>query len=174
VAGIVGGLSGIQGSSDIDQAAADLVSNSQQGTATRDALIRVFSEADSHDIDSALFQLSVAGVHYSLAPDKISQGLAVSQARKHFGSQAEAEAHPSAGEFAAERLGAGWRVYVPASGEGAEPVEQGVYVDDDGDGVFVESSEAGNSAEAIAAFERRFRSRHSPGDVPPTAAGPGS
>ncbi|MGQ5598448.1 hypothetical protein ACUJ8N_34960 [Streptomyces sp. ESR1.13] len=171
VAGIVDGLSGIQGSSEIGQAAEDLVSDGQQGTATREALIRVFPEADSQDVDSALFQLSIAGVHYSLAPDKIPKRLAVSRARKHLESQSEAEAHPSVEEFVTERLGAGWRVYVPASGGGAEPVEQGVFVDDDGDGVFVESSEAGNSAGVITALERRFRSRHSPGDVPPTNTG---
>ncbi len=166
VAGIVGGLSGIEGSSEIGQATADLVSAGQQGTVTRDALVRVFPDADSRDIDSALFQLSVAGIHYSFVPEKISEELAVSRARKHFESQADPETHPPTGEFATERLGTGWRVYSPPSGESVQPVGQGAYVDDDGDGVFVESSEAGNPAEVIAAFERRFRNRHSPGDVP--------
>ncbi|MGW7228979.1 hypothetical protein [Streptomyces cyaneofuscatus] len=174
VADIVSGLSGIQDSPEIDQAAADLVSDSQQGTVTRDALMRVFSEADAQDIDSALFELSVAGVHYSMAPDKISKELAVSLTQRHFTSQAEGDTHPSAKALATERLSSGWRVHVPASRKGADPAEQDVYVDDDGDGVFVESSDSGKSAEVIAAFERRFRSRHSPGDVPSMGAGPGS
>ncbi|AKZ59035.1 hypothetical protein SAM23877_5990 [Streptomyces ambofaciens ATCC 23877] len=166
VADVIGRLADADGSEDIGQAAEELVSSGHQGTVTREALVRLLGDADAQDVDDALFQLSVAGVQYSLPPDELPEGTALSLARKHVEPPAGSAKGPSADAFEAERLGTGWRLYVPAPGS-TTPVGQVAYVDDDGDGLAVPSSGAGSAAQVIAAFERRFRSRHSPGDVPP-------
>ncbi|MFF8092598.1 hypothetical protein [Streptomyces sp. NPDC016675] len=166
VADVIGRVAGAEGSEDIARAAEELVSSGHQGTVTRDALVRLLGDADGQDVDEALFQLSLAGVGYSIAPGRLSQGTALSLARKHIEPPAGSDQDAPAAAFAAERLGTGWRLYVPAPGRTAHPVGQVAYVDDDGDGIAVPPSGEGGPARAIAAFERRFRSRHSPGDVP--------
>ncbi|WP_406323769.1 hypothetical protein [Streptomyces sp. NBC_01637] len=173
VSKIVSGLADPECPTNVEQATADLVSAVEQGCATRDAFVRVFRDAHSRDIDSALYQLSTAGVQYSFAPERIPKDLAASRARKYFESQSDATADVSAtDELTAERLGTGWRFYAPASAKGATQVEEAVYVDDDGDGFFVEPTEVRSPARVVAAFESRFRSRHAPGDVPPAGPGP--
>lgn len=144
-----------------------LISAAQQGVVTRDALIHVFGDDNTRDIDSALYQFSLAGLMYTLPPQEISKDQAISRVRQYIESQGLDTTGYPLSELVAERLSTGWRVYRPAAEGGIATGRDIFYVDDDGDGMLEQSSSSTVPASFIADFERRFRKRHTPGDLTP-------
>ncbi|MBF6211561.1 hypothetical protein IU433_19150 [Nocardia puris] len=138
-------------------AVADLVTAAEVGLATRATLADVFGDDGTYDIDSAFYQLTMAGVTMTL-PEPMPEDDAIEYVRR-FAADAELDTsgYPLE-QLRAERISVGWMVYVPT-----EPGEIAIgraifYVADDG--VLEQSSSSVAPSRYIAEFEERFRRRH--------------
>ncbi|WP_433599723.1 hypothetical protein ACQPXH_29505 [Nocardia sp. CA-135953] len=157
VAGVVAGLLAEQPSDGQRAAVANLVSAAEIGVVTRDTLVEVFGDDGTFDIDSALYQLTLAGVTITL-PEPISRDAAMAQVRQFILDQnMDTTGYPME-DLRADRISVGWMVYVPT-----EPGEISIgraifYVADDG--VLEQSSSSVAPSVYAAEFERRFQQRH--------------
>jgi len=138
-------------------AVADLLSAAEVGLVTRATLADIFADADAYDIDSAYYQLELAGVTVTL-PEPMPEADAIESVRRHLAdSDTDITGFPL-DRLRAERFSVGWMVYLPT-----EPGEIAIgralfYVGDDG--VLEQSSSSVAPARYIADFEERFRRRH--------------
>ncbi|MGW5385213.1 hypothetical protein [Nocardia sp. NPDC003963] len=155
VARIVAGLLGSEPSDEQHAAAAALVAAAEAGMVTRTALTGIFAEDGEFDLDAAVYQLVLGGV---TAPEPLAAADAVDRVAGYLaGSGADTTGYP-VGELRAERVNAGWMVYVPV-----EPGEIAVgraifYLADDG--VLERSSSSVAPSRYLPEFERRIRERN--------------
>lgn len=142
-------------------AVADLVSAAEVGLVTRATLADVFGDDDAYDIDSAYYQLALAGVTVTL-PEPMPEDDAIESVRRYVSDSGMDTSGYPLELLRAERFSVGWMVYVPT-----EPGEIAIgralfYVADDG--VLEQSSSSVAPSRYIVEFEERFRRRH--GAVP--------
>ncbi|MEV4236753.1 hypothetical protein ACIBJI_18000 [Nocardia sp. NPDC050408] len=157
VAGVIAGLVAEQPTDGQRAAVANLVSAAEIGVVTRDTLVEVFGDDGTFDIDSALYQLTLAGVTITL-PEPISREAAIAQVRQFILDQNMDTTGYPLENLRADRISVGWMVYVPT-----EPGEISIgraifYVADDG--VLEESSSSVAPSVYAAEFEQRFQQRH--------------
>ncbi|AOR37608.1 hypothetical protein BFF78_39315 [Streptomyces fodineus] len=156
VTGIVAKLAADRPTEQQQRAAQMLVSVAEQGVVTRDALVHVFGDDGRRDIDSALYQFSLAGLTNALPPQELPEEQAILRVRQYIEAQGLDTTGYPLSELVADRFSIGWMVYVPGGGIGRAIF----YVDDDG--VLEHSSSSTAPLTFIAGFERRFRKRHTP------------
>ncbi|WP_084654542.1 hypothetical protein [Nocardia altamirensis] len=137
-------------------AVATLVSAAEVGVVTRDTLVDVFGDDGTFDVDSALFQLTLAGVTMVL-PDPMPQADAIEQVRQYIVEQELDTTGYPLENLRADRISVGWMVFVPT-----EPGEISIgraifYIADDG--VLEQSSSSVAPSVYIADFEQRFQQR---------------
>lgn len=157
VAGVVAGLVADEPTDGQRAAVANLVSAAEIGVVTRDTLVEVFGDDGTFDIDSALYQLTLAGVTITL-PQPISRDAAMAQVRQYILDQNMDTTGYPLENLRADRISVGWMVYVPT-----EPGEISIgraifYVADDG--VLEQSSSSVAPSVYAAEFEQRFQQRH--------------
>ncbi|MFF1650106.1 hypothetical protein [Streptomyces sp. NPDC058240] len=172
VSGIVAKLAADRPADQHQRAAQMLVSVAEQGVVTRDALAHVFGDDGRCDIDSALYQFSVAGLTNAMPPQELPQEQAILRVRQYIETQDwDITGYPLS-ELVADRFSIGWMVYVPVP-RGEMAIGRAIfYVDDDG--VLEQSSSSTAPSVFIAAFEQRFRKRHTPAILGPGSGSIGS
>ncbi|AVH24942.1 hypothetical protein [Nocardia cyriacigeorgica] len=139
------------------RAAAALLSAAEVGVATRDTLVEVFGDDGDFDIDSAFYQLTLAGVALSL-PEPMPQEQALARVRAHLSDTgADTTGYPPH-QLVAERISVGWMVYVPVAPEDIAVGRAIFYLADDG--VLEQASSSVAPSAYIAEFEQRFQQRH--------------
>lgn len=138
-------------------AVADLVTAAEVGSVTRATLAEVFGDDGTYDIDSALYQLTMAGVTMTL-PEPLPEDDAIESVRRFAADEnLDTSGYPLE-QLRAERIGVGWMVYVPTA-PGEISIGRAIfYVADDG--VLEQSSSSVAPSRYIAEFEERFRRRH--------------
>ncbi|UFS95416.1 hypothetical protein [Nocardia huaxiensis] len=134
-----------------------LVEAAEVGVVTHDTVAAAFGDPDVFDIDSAFYQLTMAGLTLSL-PDPIPSAEALDQVRRFISAQgADTSGYPL-DQLRADRLGVGWMIYVPTR-PGEVSIGRAIfYVADDG--VLEQSSSSVPPSQYIPEFEQRFRTRH--------------
>lgn len=137
------------------EAVATLVAAAEAGAVTREALGEVFGPQGSFDIDNAFYQLLMGGV---TAPERLPEADAVARVAGLLTASGEDTAGYPVEKLRAERVRAGWMVYVPV-----EPGDLAIgraifYVADDG--VLERSSSSVAPSQYLPDFERRFRQRN--------------
>ncbi|MFX0580598.1 hypothetical protein [Nocardia nepalensis] len=157
VAGVVAALVAEQPTERQRAAVANLVSAAEIGVVTRETLVDVFGDDGAFDIDSALYQLTLAGVTITL-PEPMPQEAAIAQVRQHILDQdMDTTGYPLA-DLRADRISVGWMVYVPTA-PGEISIGRAIfYVADDG--VLEQSSSSVAPSVYAAEFEQRFQQRH--------------
>ncbi len=140
---------------------ATLVSAAEAGVTTRETLVGVFGDEGKFDIDSALYQLMLAGVTTTV-PQQLSRAEAIARVRQFILDQDLDTTGYPLDKLRADRISVGWMVYVPT-----EPGEISIgraifYIADDG--VLEQSSSSVAPSVYAVEFEQRFQQRH--GSVP--------
>ncbi|WP_280212576.1 hypothetical protein [Nocardia cyriacigeorgica] len=143
------------------RAVAALLAAAEVGVATRDTLVEVFGDDGDFDIDSAFYQLTVAGVALSL-PEPMPQDQALARVRAHLAGTGAATAGYPPQELVAERFSVGWMVYVPVAPDELAVGRTIFYLADDG--VLEQSSSSIAPSDYIAEFEQRYQQRHRAAD----------
>ncbi|MFF3224971.1 hypothetical protein ACFYV7_19420 [Nocardia suismassiliense] len=157
VTDIVSGLIAESPSPRQRQAVANLVSAAEIGVVTRSTLVDVFGEDGTFDIDSALYQLTMAGVTMTV-PEPMPQEDAIARVRQFIlDSGMDVSRYPVDG-LRADRLSIGWMVYVPTA-PGEIAIGRALFYIAD-DGVLEQSSSSVAPSLYIAEFEQRFQRRH--------------
>ncbi|QIS01699.1 hypothetical protein F5X71_04680 [Nocardia brasiliensis] len=158
VVDIVCGVLGDEVSERQRAAAATLVSAAEIGVVTRATLADVFGADGEFDVDSAFFQLSMAGVTMTL-PEPMPQEDALARVRQFVIDSGMQTSRYPLSDLRAERISIGWMVYVPTK-PGEIAIGRAIfYVADDG--VLEQSSSSVAPSIFIAEFEQRFQQRHS-------------
>ncbi|MFC8042691.1 hypothetical protein [Nocardia sp. NPDC057353] len=134
----------------------NLVSAAEIGVVTAATLTEVFGADGDFDVDSARYQLTIAGVLLT-APEPLAEAEALSLVRRHLiGEGADTARYPLE-RLRADRLAVGWMVYVPTA-PGEVAIGRAIfYVADDG--VLEQSSSSVAPSIYIVEFERRFHRR---------------
>ncbi|WP_330257100.1 hypothetical protein OG874_22530 [Nocardia sp. NBC_00565] len=154
---VIGILVDLLGSPDTRDAVAALVSAAESGMVTRETLTAVFGDDGRFDIDSALYQYSLAGLT-STMPQPMPQQQAIIRVRDYItGRGLDTTGYPLS-ELVAHRLSVGWVVYVPVP-EGDIAIGRAIFYLAD-DGVLEQSSSSVAPMTYIAEFEQRFAQRH--------------
>ncbi|GAA5082014.1 hypothetical protein [Nocardia iowensis] len=156
VVDVVTGLLAEQPTDRQREAVATLVSAAEVGVVTRDTLVDVFGDDGTFDIDSALYQLTLAGVTLTL-PEPMPQAEAIERVRQYILDQEMDTSGYPLEKLRADRISVGWMVFVPT-----EPGEISIgraifYIADDG--VLEQSSSSVAPSVYIADFEQRFQQR---------------
>ncbi|GAB2687278.1 hypothetical protein [Nocardia thraciensis] len=154
VAGVVGRLvdGGAGGTS---EAVEFLVSAAQAGTVTREAVVRACGDHGRADVDSALFQFTVAGV--AAHEDTITEVAAIDLVRDHIRRAGSDTTGYPLSALTAERLGVGWMVSAPMRDDEIAVDRAVFYVADDG--VVERSSTSVPTSSYTDGFAQRFRLR---------------
>ncbi|WP_330252260.1 hypothetical protein OG874_40270 [Nocardia sp. NBC_00565] len=157
VAGVVAGLVADEPTDGQRAAVANLVSAAEIGVVTRDTLVEVFGDDGTFDIDSALYQLTLAGATITL-PEPISQETAIAQVRQFILDQDMDTTGYPLENLRADRISVGWMVYVPTA-PGEISIGRAIfYVADDG--VLEQSSSSVAPSVYAVEFEQRFQQRN--------------
>ncbi|WP_280336638.1 hypothetical protein [Nocardia wallacei] len=138
-------------------AAETLVTAAQDGVLTRDTVIDVFGDAQSVDIDAAMYQFSIAGSAERAAGPEMPMSEAIDRVRAYVsGRESDTTGYPLS-RLAAERINSGWMVYAPVP-RGEIAIARAIfYVADDG--VVEHSSSSIAPSEYVAGFALRHRRR---------------
>ncbi|MGW7362013.1 hypothetical protein ACWGI8_00965 [Streptomyces sp. NPDC054841] len=158
VTGIVAGLIGSSGtpSEEHRARASTLVSAVGKGVVTRETLVAAFGDDSRFDIDSALYQLSLAGL-VTTVPQPMHEEDAIARVREYMLSLSLNGPGYSVSELIAERFSVGWMIYVPVP-RGEIAIGRAIfYVTDDGG--FKHSSSSVAPTRAIAECEEEFHKR---------------
>ncbi|WP_280433216.1 hypothetical protein [Nocardia brasiliensis] len=139
-------------------AAATLVSAAEIGVVTRATLVDVFGDDGAFDVDSAFFQLAMAGATMTL-PEPMPQEDALARVRQFVIDSGMSTARYPLSDLRAERISVGWMVYVPTKPDEIAIGRAIFYIADDG--VLEQSSSSVAPSIYIAEFEERFQRRHS-------------
>ncbi|MEU7632000.1 hypothetical protein AB0C34_18720 [Nocardia sp. NPDC049220] len=139
------------------QAATALVSAAELGVVTRGILADVFGDIESFDVDSAFYQLVMAGVAVTL-PEPMPAEAAISLVRQYILDQGMDTGGYPLEELRAERTTVGWMVFVPTR-PGEISIGRAIFYIAD-DGVLEQSSSSVAPSVYITEFEQRFRQRH--------------
>ncbi|WP_280508080.1 hypothetical protein [Nocardia flavorosea] len=155
VARIVTGLLGEQPTERQRTGVGTLIAAAEVGEVTRDALVEVFGTAGSFDLENAFYQLLLGGV---TAPEPIAATDAVDRVARHLTDRGADTAAYRVDDLRADRISAGWMVYVPVD-PGEIAIGRAIfYVADDG--VLERSSSSVAPSQYLPDFERRFRERN--------------
>ncbi|WP_328391590.1 hypothetical protein [Nocardia sp. NBC_00416] len=155
VHGLVGGL--IEAPDTAQNAITALLTAAEAGKVDRAALVAVFGDTGQFDIDSALYQFTLAGLT-ATAPEPMPSGQAIDRVRDYITGRAlDTTGYPLA-ELVAERFSVGWLVYVPVPA-GEIAIGRAVFYLAD-DGMLEHSTSSIAPATFIAEFERAFARRH--------------
>ncbi|MGV9823216.1 hypothetical protein [Nocardia xishanensis] len=138
-------------------AVATLVSAAEAGVVTRDTLISVFGDEGDYDIDSAFYQLTMAGVATTL-PDPMPEAEAIDQVRRYILERDLDTTGYPLDQLRADRISCGWMVYVPTA-PGEIAIGRALFYIAD-DGVLEQSSSSIAPSRYIAEFEQRFQERN--------------
>ncbi|MFI5721146.1 hypothetical protein [Nocardia sp. NPDC051750] len=131
------------------------VAAAESGTLTRAILNGLFPESDGFDVDSAFYQLVLGGV---TAPDPLPEQHAIDRVRGYLTETGEDTSGYPVADLRAERVAAGWMVYVPVA-PGEIAIGRAIfYVADDG--VLERSSSSVAPSQYLPDFGRRFRNRN--------------
>ncbi|MEC3919244.1 hypothetical protein [Nocardia sp. CDC160] len=150
------------------RAVAALVAAAEAGEVTRDLVLTAFGDGPQIDIDSALYQFSLAGL-VSTLPPQIPSAAAISRVRDYIiGRDLDTDGYPLS-ELVAERFAVGWMIYVPVPEDEIAIGRAIFYVTDDG--VLEHSSSSIPPAEYMSECEQRFRERHGSADLVPVYVG---
>jgi hypothetical protein len=161
VAGVVAGLLAEEPTDQQRDAIRALVTAAEVGVVTRDTLVDVFGADGLFDIDSALYQLMLAGVTLT-RPGPVPADEAIAQVREYILEQGMNTTGYPLEQLRADRISVGWMVYVPTT-PGEISIGRAIfYVADDG--VLEQSSSSVAPSVFVAEFEQRFRQRN--GSVP--------
>ncbi|WP_232839766.1 MULTISPECIES: hypothetical protein [Nocardia] len=140
----------------------NLVSAAEVGLVTRDTLVEVFGDDGTFDIDSAYYQLTMAGVAMTL-PEPMAEADAVERVRRFIIDRGMDTGGYPLDELRADRISVGWMVYVPTR-PGEIAIGRALFYIAD-DGVLEQSSSSVAPALYIAEFEQRFQQRHGSVDI---------
>ncbi|MFB8277359.1 hypothetical protein [Nocardia colli] len=155
VVDVVCGVLSDQPSDELRTAAATLVAAAEAGVVTRDTLAALFTDPND-DIDSALYQLSLAGL-VTRVPAALAQDRAVELVRAHIGAQGMDTGGYPVDELVGERLSVGWMVFVPTRPDEIAIGRAIFYVADDG--VVEQSSSSVAPSLYLEGFEKRYNLR---------------
>ncbi|WP_332838808.1 hypothetical protein [Nocardia bovistercoris] len=134
-----------------------LVSAAEVGVVTRDTLVEVFGDTGDFDIDSAYYQLTLAGVTLA-EPEPMPREEAIARVRRYITDNGPQSAGYPLDELRADRIDIGWMVYAPTRPDEIALGRAIFYVADDG--VLEQSSSSVAPSIYVAEFERRFQQRH--------------
>lgn len=152
---VIGGLLGEEAADECAAAVPGLVAAAESAAVTRSALAAVFPDAGASDIAAAYYQLQMGGI---AAAEPLPEGEAISRvARELTDSGMDLSDYPVAG-LRADRLNAGWMVYVPPPPDEISVGRTIFYIADDG--VLEWSSSAVAPSRCTADFEERFQVRN--------------
>ncbi|MBF6327539.1 hypothetical protein IU452_03295 [Nocardia transvalensis] len=157
VTDVIAGLVAEQPTERQRAAVADLVSAAEVGVVTRDTLVDAFGDDGGFDIDSAFYQLTMAGVTLTL-PDPMPEHEAVAQVRQYILDQNLDTSGYPLDRLRADRINCGWMVYVPTQ-PGEIAIGRAIFYIAD-DGVLEQSSSSVAPSVYIAEFEKRYQERH--------------
>ncbi|MEV0293214.1 hypothetical protein [Nocardia sp. NPDC050710] len=157
VVDVVSGLIADQPTDRQREAVATLVSAAEVGVVTRDTLTDVLGDDTSFDIDSAFYQLTMAGVTLTL-PEPMSQDDAIARVRQFILDQGMDTSGYPLENLRADRISIGWMVFVPTQ-PGEISIGRAIFYIAD-DGVLEQSSSSVAPSIYIADFEQRFQRRH--------------
>ncbi|MFD0365961.1 hypothetical protein ACFQZZ_31365 [Nocardia sp. GCM10030253] len=135
----------------------DLVSAAEVGLVTRDTVVDVFGEDGTFDVDSAYYQLTMAGVAMML-PEPMPEVDAIARVRQFIVDRGMDTSGYPPEELRADRISVGWMVFVPTR-PGEISIGRAIFYIAD-DGVLEQSSSSVAPAVYIAEFEQRFQQRH--------------
>ncbi|MEU8896840.1 hypothetical protein AB0C65_13360 [Nocardia sp. NPDC048505] len=138
-------------------AVATLVSAAEAGVVTRDTLISVFGDEGGFDIDSAFYQLTMAGVATTL-PDPMPEDEAIEQVRRYILERDMDTTGYPLDQLRGDRISCGWMVYVPTA-PGEIAIGRALFYIAD-DGVLEQSSSSIAPSRYIEEFEKRFQERN--------------
>jgi hypothetical protein len=155
VADVICGVVSSEPSEQQRAAAANLVAAAEAGVVTRDTLGALFDDP-SDDIDSALYQLSLAGL-VTTDPVALPEDRAIALVREHIlGLGVDTSGYPVE-DLVAERLSVGWMVFVPVA-PGEIAIGRAIFYIAD-DGVIEQSSSSIAPSIYTESFEERFHLR---------------
>lgn len=139
------------------EAADALVSAAQVGVVTRDRVTDVFEDDELFDIDAALYQFSIAGSVERAERREMSAPEAIDRVRAYVTDRGLDTTGYPLSRLTADRIDAGWMVYVPVP-RGEIAIGRAIfYVADDG--VLEHSSSSIAPSEYAAGFAQRHRQR---------------
>ncbi|MER7274640.1 hypothetical protein ABT369_09305 [Dactylosporangium sp. NPDC000244] len=134
-----------------------LVTAAEIGVATRSTLVAAFGDSGAFDLDGALHQLTMAGVTATV-PEPMPAEDAMAQVRRYVRDRGLDTRNYPLQELRADRIDAGWMLYVPTR-PGELAIGRAIfYVADDG--VLEQSSSSIAPSVFAADFARRFHERH--------------
>ncbi|MBO0878845.1 MAG: hypothetical protein J2P17_00310 [Mycobacterium sp.] len=145
---------------EIHSAVAALVAATAVERVTRDRLVETFGEDGPIDIDVAFYQLTMAG----LTPPgsvRVSAEEAIDRVRAYILEQGSDTTGYPLDKLRAERIPAGWMVYVPTEPEEIAVGRAIFYVAHDG--VLEQSSSSAAPSQYVEGFEERYLARQSTG-----------
>ncbi|MEV4124613.1 hypothetical protein [Nocardia sp. NPDC049707] len=134
-----------------------LVSAAEAGVVTRDTLVSVFGDDGVFDIDSALYQLVMAGAATTL-PDPMPEQEAIDRVRDYVLERGLDTTGYPLDQLRADRISCGWMVYVPTA-PGEISIGRAIFYIAD-DGVLEQSSSSIAPSRYIEEFEKRFQERN--------------
>ncbi|WP_225729901.1 MULTISPECIES: hypothetical protein [unclassified Nocardia] len=138
-------------------AVTNLVSAAEVGLVTRETVVGVFGDDGEFDVDSALYQLTLAGVTLDL-PEPMPREDAIERVRQYILDQGMDTTGYPLDELRADRISVGWMVFVPTR-PGEISIGRAIFYIAD-DGVLERSSSSVAPSVYIADFEQRFQQRH--------------
>ena len=155
VARIVTGLLGEQPTERQRAGVGTLIAAAEAGEVTRGALVEVFDTEGPFDLENAYYQLLLGGV---TAPEPMAATDAVDRVARYLTDSGADTAAYRVDDLRADRISAGWMVYVPVD-PGEIAIGRAIfYVADDG--VLEHSSSSVAPSQYLPDFERRFRERN--------------
>ncbi|MEV2218650.1 hypothetical protein AB0E01_02075 [Nocardia vinacea] len=157
VLGVVADLLGSAPNPGAREAIAALLASAEVGRVTRRELVNVFGEDGRFDIDSALYQYSLAGLA-TPTPEPMHAGEAISRVRDYITGRALDTTGYPLEQLVAERFSVGWMVHVPVPAGMVAKDRAIFYLGDDG--LLELSSSSIDPPIYIADFERRYAERH--------------
>jgi len=155
VARIVTGLLGEHPTERQRAGVGTLIAAAEAGAVTRGTLVEVFGTDGPFDLENAYYQLLLGGV---TAPEPIAATDAVDRVARYLTDSGTDTAAYRVDNLRADRISAGWMVYVPVD-PGEIAIGRAIfYVADDG--VLERSSSSVAPSQYLPDFERRFRERN--------------
>ncbi|WP_069161835.1 hypothetical protein [Nocardia altamirensis] len=157
VADIVASVLPDRASDRVRAAAAALESAAQVGAVTRELVGEIFDDPERFDIDGAMYQFSIAGSLDTETRRRMSGPEAIARVRAYITERRlDVTGYPLA-QLRADRISAGWMVYVPVP-RGEIAIGRAIFYIAE-DGVIEHSSSSTPPVTYAAGFEQRYRRR---------------
>lgn len=157
VVDVVSGLIAEEPTDEQRAAVHGLVTAAEIGVVSRETLVEIFGDDGTFDVDSAFYQLTLAGVTMTL-PDPMPQQDAITRVREHILDRGMDTTGYPLEDLRADRISVGWMVYAPTK-PGEISIGRAIFYIAD-DGVLEQSSSSVAPSVFAAEFEQRFQQRH--------------